>query len=144
MDSHATVANDVGAAIVVQVTGELSVARQPMRPFVQTFVLAQESPKKYYIHNDIFRYQVYDEDLVSETELTEEQVVVDTEATTAIGASSNMENSLSREGTPYQNQEDNLSDEFQKVTGTSPPNTLANVPTETSSSWNDQFVEGND
>ena len=42
-----------------------------MRPFVQTFVLALESPKKYYIHNDIFRYQCYDEDLMSECELSE-------------------------------------------------------------------------
>jgi len=37
-----------------------------MRAFVQTFVLAPESPKKYYVHNDIFRYQ--DDDLVSESE----------------------------------------------------------------------------
>jgi len=28
-----------------------------MRPFVQTFVLASQSAKKYYVHNDIFRYQ---------------------------------------------------------------------------------------
>ena len=37
-----------------------------MRAFVQTFVLAPESPKKYYVHNDMFRYQ--DDDLVSESE----------------------------------------------------------------------------
>ena len=54
--------------MVIQVTGELSIARETMRPFVQTFVLASEAPKKYYIYNDIFRYQLYDEDLVSETE----------------------------------------------------------------------------
>ena len=28
-----------------------------MRRFMQTFILAFQSPKKYYIHNDIFRYQ---------------------------------------------------------------------------------------
>ncbi|XP_014677845.1 PREDICTED: ras GTPase-activating protein-binding protein 2-like, partial [Priapulus caudatus] len=41
----------------VQVTGELSNNGQPMRRFMQTFVLAPQSPKKYYVHNDIFRYQ---------------------------------------------------------------------------------------
>jgi Ras GTPase-activating protein-binding protein 1 len=41
----------------LQVTGELSNNRQPMRRFMQTFVLVQQSPKKYYVHNDIFRYQ---------------------------------------------------------------------------------------
>ncbi len=51
-----------------QVTGELSTGGRPMRAFVQTFVLAPESPKKYYVHNDIFRYQ--DEDL-SESETNE-------------------------------------------------------------------------
>lgn len=40
-----------------QVTGELSNDGQPMRRFMQTFVLAPQSPKKYYVHNDIFRYQ---------------------------------------------------------------------------------------
>lgn len=38
-------------------TGELSNNGQPMRRFMQTFVLAPQSPKKYYVHNDIFRYQ---------------------------------------------------------------------------------------
>lgn len=54
VDSQATLGNGV----VVQVTGELSNAGQPMRRFTQTFVLAAQSPKKYYVHNDIFRYQV--------------------------------------------------------------------------------------
>lgn len=40
-----------------KVTGELSNNGQPMRRFMQTFVLAPQSPKKYYVHNDIFRYQ---------------------------------------------------------------------------------------
>ena len=30
-----------------------------MRRFVQTFVLAPQSAKKYYVRNDIFRYQVW-------------------------------------------------------------------------------------
>jgi len=42
---------------VMQVAGELSNAGQPMRRFMQTFILAPQSPKKYYVHNDIFRYQ---------------------------------------------------------------------------------------
>ncbi|KAH3695991.1 hypothetical protein DPMN_083452 [Dreissena polymorpha] len=42
---------------VLMVTGELSNNGQPMRRFMQTFVLAPQSPKKYYVHNDIFRYQ---------------------------------------------------------------------------------------
>ena len=53
----------------IQVTGELSTAGRPMRAFVQTFVLAPESPKKYYVRNDFFRYQ--DDDLVSESETNE-------------------------------------------------------------------------
>jgi Nuclear transport factor 2 (NTF2) domain len=40
------------------VSGELSNNGQPLRRFMQTFVLAPQSPKKYYVHNDIFRYQV--------------------------------------------------------------------------------------
>ena len=43
--------------LIIQVTGELSNSGQPMRRFMQTFVLAPQSPKKYYVHNDIFRYQ---------------------------------------------------------------------------------------
>lgn len=55
VDAQATLGNGV----VVQVTGELSNNGQPMRRFTQTFVLAAQSPKKYYVHNDIFRYQDY-------------------------------------------------------------------------------------
>lgn len=55
--------------LYMQVTGELSTAGRPMRAFVQTFVLAPESPKKYYVRNDFFRYQ--DDDLVSESETNE-------------------------------------------------------------------------
>lgn len=53
----------------MQVTGELSTGGKPMRAFVQTFVLAPESPKKYYVRNDFFRYQ--DDDIVSEGEPNE-------------------------------------------------------------------------
>ncbi|XP_057660662.1 ras GTPase-activating protein-binding protein 2 [Diorhabda carinulata] len=61
VDSQATLGNGV----VVQVTGELSNAGQPMRRFTQTFVLAAQSPKKFYVHNDIFRYQ---DEIISDEE----------------------------------------------------------------------------
>lgn len=51
VDAQAT----VGSAVVVQVTGELSNNGEPMRRFMQTFVLAPQNPKKFYVHNDIFR-----------------------------------------------------------------------------------------
>jgi Ras GTPase-activating protein-binding protein 1 len=54
VDAH----NTLGNGVVVQVSGELSNNGQAMRRFMQTFVLAPQSPKKYYVHNDIFRYQV--------------------------------------------------------------------------------------
>jgi Ras GTPase-activating protein-binding protein 1 len=53
VDSHAT----LGDGVVVQVAGELSNDGKPLRRFMQTFVLAPQSHKKYYVHNDIFRYQ---------------------------------------------------------------------------------------
>ncbi|KAM4747704.1 ras GTPase-activating protein-binding protein 1 isoform 2-T2 [Rhinophrynus dorsalis] len=55
VDAHATLSDGV----VVQVMGELSNNRQPMRRFMQTFVLAPEGSvaNKFYVHNDIFRYQ---------------------------------------------------------------------------------------
>ncbi|CAF2680832.1 unnamed protein product [Rotaria sp. Silwood2] len=62
VDCHLT----VGSSIVIQVCGEISSApitdtqTQPiMKRFVQTFVLtpADTSKQKYYVHNDIFRYQ---------------------------------------------------------------------------------------
>lgn len=69
VDAHATL-ND---GVVVQVMGELSNGGQPMRKFMQTFVLAPEGsvPNKFYVHNDIFRYEdeVFDD---SEPELDEE------------------------------------------------------------------------
>lgn len=73
VDAQAT----LGGGVVVQVTGELSNAGQPMRRFTQTFVLAAQAPKKYYVHNDIFRYQdFYSEDECEEngrSEIEEEQ-----------------------------------------------------------------------
>ncbi|KAL5283591.1 G3BP2 family protein [Megaselia abdita] len=61
-DCHAKISQvdaqtTLGNGVVVQVTGELSNDGQPMRRFTQTFVLAAQSPKNYYVHNDIFRYQ---------------------------------------------------------------------------------------
>ncbi|KAG5844913.1 hypothetical protein ANANG_G00133200 [Anguilla anguilla] len=73
VDAHATL-ND---GVVVQVMGELSNSGQPMRKFMQTFVLAPEGSvaNKFYVHNDIFRYE--DEvfgDSEAELEESEEEV----------------------------------------------------------------------
>lgn len=66
VDAHSTIGNGV----VVQVTGELSNAGNPLRRFMQTFVLAPQgdNPFKFYVHNDIFRYQdeVFMDDTPSE------------------------------------------------------------------------------
>ncbi|KAK2704180.1 ras GTPase-activating protein-binding protein 1-like [Artemia franciscana] len=43
--------------VVIQVIGELSNNGMPMRRFMQTFVLATQAARKYYVRNDIFRYQ---------------------------------------------------------------------------------------
>lgn len=72
-DCHAKISqvdaqSTLGGGVVVQVTGELSNNGEPMRRFTQTFVLAAQSPKKYYVHNDIFRYQ----DLISDDEVEAE------------------------------------------------------------------------
>ncbi|XP_050532306.1 ras GTPase-activating protein-binding protein 1 [Daktulosphaira vitifoliae] len=61
--------NTLGNGVVVHVTGELSNCGQPMRRFAQTFVLAAQSPKKYYVHNDIFRYQ---DVMLNEEDMNEE------------------------------------------------------------------------
>lgn len=82
VDSQATVGN----AVVVQVTGELSNNGQQMRRFMQTFVLAPQSPKKYYVHNDIFRYQdevFHDND--TDTENLEDVQDSDGEITESVG-----------------------------------------------------------
>jgi len=70
VDSHSTLSNGV----VVQVSGELSNNGNPMRKFMQTFVLAPLAPKNYYVHNDIFMYQdevFSDEESPEDTNQTE-------------------------------------------------------------------------
>jgi len=71
VDSQLTIGNGV----VVQVTGELSNNGEAMRRFMQTFVLAPQSPKKFYVHNDIFRYQdeIYQDVSDTESEETAQQ-----------------------------------------------------------------------
>lgn len=94
VDSQATIDDGV----VVQVSGELSNAGQLPRRFMQTFVLGSQTPRKYYVHNDIFRYQDevfgYDhddgcedhlslssqEDLNDNMELNNEEVITSQEA----------------------------------------------------------------
>jgi hypothetical protein len=53
-----------------------------MRRFMQTFVLAPRQPKKYYVQNDIFRYQdeVFDEgsDEVDEDDRSSSHIYGDT------------------------------------------------------------------
>lgn len=61
--SHVDAQATLGDGVVVQVFGELSNDGHQMRRFTQTFVLACQSPKKYYVHNDIFRYHdIYNEE----------------------------------------------------------------------------------
>jgi len=73
VDSHRTLENGV----VVQVSGELSNNGQPMRRFVQTFVLAPQSAKKYYVRNDIFRYQ--DDIVFDDEDANDERASLETE-----------------------------------------------------------------
>ena len=61
----------------LKVSGELSNKGQPMRRFVQTFVLALQSAKKYYVRNDIFRYQ--DDVFFYEEDGADERVSVEAE-----------------------------------------------------------------
>uniref|UniRef100_A0A3Q3Q086 GTPase activating protein (SH3 domain) binding protein 2 n=1 Tax=Monopterus albus TaxID=43700 RepID=A0A3Q3Q086_MONAL len=76
VDAHATLSDGV----VVQVLGELSNNGQPMRKFMQTFVLAPEGSvaNKFYVHNDIFCYEdeVFGD---SEAELDESEEEVEEE-----------------------------------------------------------------
>lgn len=72
--SHVDAQATLGDGVVVQVFGELSNDGHQMRRFTQTFVLACQSPKKYYVHNDIFRYHdIYSED----DEIREDQPPMD-------------------------------------------------------------------
>lgn len=91
----------IGSGVVVQVTGELSNNGEPMRRFMQTFVLAPQTPKKFYVHNDIFRYQdeVYQDN--SDTESEDQQITENIVSKTAM---LNMNNY-------YQNVEQNIQQE---------------------------------
>uniref|UniRef100_A0A8R1TTH6 NTF2 domain-containing protein n=1 Tax=Onchocerca volvulus TaxID=6282 RepID=A0A8R1TTH6_ONCVO len=42
--------------LVIQVCGELSTGDNPGRRFLQTFILCPQTPKKYYVHNDVFQW----------------------------------------------------------------------------------------
>lgn len=80
-DSHAKICQvdsleTLQKGVVVQVTGELSSNGQPMRRFLQTFVLAPQSPTNYYVRNDIFRYL---DDLFIEEDDTNEPEKVEVE-----------------------------------------------------------------
>ncbi|VDM48114.1 unnamed protein product [Toxocara canis] len=46
----------INNGLVIQVCGELSMNEQPGRRFLQTFVLCPQTPKKYYVHNDVFQW----------------------------------------------------------------------------------------
>uniref|UniRef100_A0A8C4R6G2 NTF2 domain-containing protein n=1 Tax=Eptatretus burgeri TaxID=7764 RepID=A0A8C4R6G2_EPTBU len=72
---HVDALATLGDGVVVQVMGELSNAGLPMRRFMQTFVLAPEGsvPNKFYVHNDIFRYQ--DEVVDSDGDVAEGNIV---------------------------------------------------------------------
>lgn len=85
VDAQAT----LGDGVVVQVSGELSNDGHPMRRFTQTFVLACQSPKKYYVHNDIFRYQdMYNEDDEAAPRAGDEHDTNESNVTTASSDSS--------------------------------------------------------
>jgi hypothetical protein len=83
--SHVDAQATLGDGVVVQVFGELSNDGHQMRRFTQTFVLACQSPKKYYVHNDIFRYHdIYCED----EDQREEHELVGTDSTGATSTNS--------------------------------------------------------
>lgn len=46
-------------SVIVLVMGEISYDNAPMRPFSQTFMLVSDSPFRYFVANDIFRYTDY-------------------------------------------------------------------------------------
>ena len=53
MDSAET----LGSGVVIQVIGMLDINNGGFKRFMQTFVLAPQSHKNYYVYNDIFRYE---------------------------------------------------------------------------------------
>lgn len=69
---HVDSLETVGNGVVIQVIGELSNDSQPMRRFLQTFVLVPRSQTNYYVRTDIFRYQDQDDDEICESEKTDE------------------------------------------------------------------------
>lgn len=109
-DCHAKISqvdaqSTLGNGVVVQVSGELSNNGEPMRRFTQTFVLAAQSPKKYYVHNDIFRYQ----DLITddETEIesrseNDEELEQDTGTGVIVENNNQTNNALSAQQQPQQ------------------------------------------
>lgn len=100
VDSHST----VGGGVVVQVSGELSNHGQPMRRFMQTFVLAPgEGPRKYYVHNDIFRYQ--DEVFSEETSDEPADGTVDSEGEEDVPQPGQVSNNVNSYSQPNQEQE---------------------------------------
>merc|ERR1712113_478084 len=77
-DCHTKVAQldafvTIGSGICIQVAGEISNNQEPLRRFMQTFVLGPqerdgaEPGTSFYVHNDIFRYQddIFDDSVES-------------------------------------------------------------------------------
>ncbi|XP_070493930.1 ras GTPase-activating protein-binding protein 2 [Chironomus tepperi] len=90
--SHVDAQATLGDGVVVQVFGELSNDGHQMRRFTQTFVLACQSPKKYYVHNDIFRYHdIYSE----EDEIREDQAPIDVVEPIVVASPNNVANNSS-------------------------------------------------
>ncbi|MFH4974685.1 hypothetical protein AB6A40_001394 [Gnathostoma spinigerum] len=46
----------MNSGLVIQVCGELTIRHNPGRRFLQTFILCPQTPKKYYVHNDVFQW----------------------------------------------------------------------------------------
>lgn len=110
-DCHAKISqvdaqSTLGNGVVVQVTGELSNNGEPMRRFTQTFVLAAQSPKKYYVHNDIFRYQDFiaddEAELESRSENDEEQEQIEAGAGVIVENNNQANSGLSGQQPPQQ------------------------------------------
>lgn len=62
--------------LIVQLLGEISFNNSEFRPFSQSFFLAQQTPFKYFVQNDIFRFNEYEPDTASlypESIMTEDQ-----------------------------------------------------------------------
>ncbi|XP_074594448.1 ras GTPase-activating protein-binding protein 1-like [Brevipalpus obovatus] len=73
---HVDCLETINNGVVIQVIGELSNDSQPMRRFIQTFVLVPRSETNYYVRTDIFRYQDQDEEELVEAEHEIEEVKV--------------------------------------------------------------------